>query len=245
MGEFVLRIDNGKPWVIPNLAHDEGIEKLLACLFPPHNAVPTLKMRVCGYTTQAPWDRPNAGGSTLFESTTWGNLDADASNKEGSQVVKHRTLMGLDEDDETVTFTVTEQSGGVVIASNVVQFTNALSWTPTPDSWYTGKDPPLNPPKPWNKQNFEPLRKYPWHVPTIDSAHQLRTVETTPEPVADAIGSNMHRGASYPISSVFIADNTGTDLYFSAHTVGFELGLKLRPVQSLYVQWRARIQPRK
>ena len=246
MGEFLIRVDGAPQIVVPNITHDEGVEYLLNCVFPPHSDIPTLKMHVSGYSSDFPWDRPNDGGWPVFEATGRAAIFNPDANPDGAWAAKHASLMDLQ--PVIVNFTATAESGGVKIETNECVFRNALQWEPTPDSFYHSLYDPaipgseVPPPPPWKDlPHWEPVRRYPWQRPRIHADHYLRDTPEVAQEVADDIASNMHYGASFPLSNIFIYSDD--DLFFSGNLLR-NAHITLRPEGVLYVKWRGRIQPK-
>ena len=238
MGEFLIRVDDGPQIVVPNIVHDEGMEYLLNCVFPPHSDIPTLKMHVNGYSSDFPWDRPNPGGWPVFEVTGRAAIFNPDANPDGAYTAKHAELMDLQ--PVVVNFTATAESGGVLIETNECVFRNALDWQPTSDGYYTGLDPPQAPPPKWSDPAWAPVIGYPWQIPNI-ALGSMRADPAVPEEVVDDIAGNMHYGASWPLSNIFIYSDD--DLYLSGNLL--RIGhITLRPEGVLYVKWRGRIQPK-
>ncbi|MCP4590332.1 MAG: hypothetical protein GY842_06295 [bacterium] len=236
MGAFELQ-HGSRRIILPNTLHDEGAEEWLGYLFPSQGAKPSgFKIGLSGLNTDAPTGKPNPGQGTSDTGATYGAVLADSLNPHGGHHETLRDLLELDE--QSTTFTVTLESGGVRIETDWHEFENALDWSPTPDSWYESQDPPQQPPYAWKAPTVDHVHRYPWQKPVV-RAETLRAAPEIADPIPDSIAANMDLGCSLPIGCVFVRSAAGR-LWVSAVP---KRPIILRPEQSIHVRWVGRICP--
>ena len=237
MGRFIVHL-GGREMTLPNILHHEGVAVLLRRMFPPASAPPIFHMGLSGLNLDPPEYRPNEPGGYFAPETTLA-LIAGNGNDSGGYSARHRELLGLAH--EPVTFTATMRGGACFIATPWRTFTNAIPWTPTPDSWYESQDPPLTPPARYHNRHWEPDHGWPWSLPKVDSRHYLRQDPETPEPLADTIAANLMRACSLPIGAIYIA--TENELIASAIVAGLPHGVQVRPGQTLRARYEGQLFP--
>ena len=217
-----------------NVLHTEGAAYLLHRMFAPFGDAEPFSLGIAGATTGWPQRRPDPFASLpITPELTLADFVAGQPNEGGAYKPGHAALLGYAR--QSVTFEAQTESGGAHVATGEVSFENALDWLPTPDSVYEGQDPPEVPPHPYQQYPWVPNHAFPWSIPRLRPGH-LGTVDDVP--IWPAIEENLHRGASFPVSMLFVC--TATRLIASAF---FVAPLVIRPGQTLAVRYTARLYP--
>lgn len=233
MGEFLLElVERGRVVqrrTCANLLHFEGLGNLLHRAFPPLVPALAFTLGLTGATVRTRVERPNpALDELLFDDPrlTFWDLTNGSANEGGAPDDVTRGLIGYAR--QPVTFDITRAADSVLLATERVEFHNAVPWA------RQGFDDP--PPPPWQApgwEQWEPSVGFPYQIPNV---------------AEDALGdraigrfftANLHRLGGYPITHCFIATQYNQVVASSV----VQAPLLWRPGGYVYAQYRGEIRP--
>ncbi len=290
MGAFYISFEGcSQTLVLPNRIHDEGLKWLLDRMLGA-GTTRTFRMGLTSRGLTAPLvgrgTTPNdpTSGIGLDVSMKYPDfnpaIDPPPSNSQGGAYVNegfapgakdlHRKHMNKDGgmEEHSVLFDVVKDNPtDFHVVSRPVEFSNAIPWVKTRDSYFSGwttingTSQPRQPLLPWHQpwRSDMPEPGYPWHWPQVDSIagpenwtsgggggpnfpdqfdNGWRFDASDFEPFAVSSAANLHRVSSLPMGSIYIVTNAD-ELLVSAR---FSASLLIRPGGTITAYWKGKIE---